>query len=101
MTPSSPAVNPSEVNQCYQLFTNKGAYTKTYCMESISDAHFALNRFVHEVGVPTELHIDGSKEQAFGKWKQIYQKHSIYRTWIEPHSPWQNLVEKAGGIIKA
>ena len=88
-------------NQCFQLFTNKAAYTKTYCMESKSDAHFALNRFVHEVGVPTELHTDGSKEQALGRWKQICQKHAIYRTWTEPHSPWQNLAEKAGGIIKA
>ena len=74
-------------NQCFQLFTNKAAYTKSYCMESKSDAHFALNRFVHEVGVPTELHTDGSKEQALGRWRKICQKHAIYRTWTEPHSP--------------
>ncbi len=88
-------------NTCFQLFTKKAAYIKTYSMESKGDAHFALNRFVHEVGVPTELHTDGSKEQALGNWKKICQKHSIYRTWTEPYSPWQNLAEKAGGIIKA
>ena len=88
-------------NQCFQVFTNRASYTKAYSMESKSDAHLALNRFVHEVGVPTELHTDGSKEQALGEWKRICQRHSIYRTWTEPHSPWQNLAEKAGGIIKA
>ena len=70
-------------------------------MESKSDAPFALNRFIHEVGVPTEIHTDGSKEQTHSKWKRTCQKHAIYRTWNEPYSPWQNLAEKAGGIIKA
>ena len=36
-----------------------------------------------------------------GNWKIICQRHSIYRTWTEPNSPWQNLAEKAGGVIKA
>ena len=88
-------------NECFQVFTNRASYTKAYSMESKSDAHFALNRFIHEVGVPTELHTDGSKEQALGNWKRLCQRHSIYRTWTEPHSPWQNLAEKAGGVIKA
>ena len=88
-------------NNCFQLFTNKATFTKSYAMESKSDAPFALNRFIHEVGVPTEMHTDGSKEQSHGMWKKICQKHAIYRTWNEPYSPWQNLAEKAGGIIKA
>ena len=88
-------------NDCFQLFTNKASFTKAYAMESKSDAPFALNRFIHEVGVPTEMHTDGSKEQSHGKWKRICQKHAIHRTWNEPYSPWQNLAEKAGGIIKS
>ena len=88
-------------NNCFQLFTNRASFTKAYSMESKADAPFALNRFIHEVGVPTEIHTDGSKEQSQGRWKKICQKHSIYRTWNEPYSPWQNLAEKAGGIIKA
>ena len=88
-------------NNCFQLFTNKASFTKAYAMELKSDAPFALNRFIHEVGVPTEMHTDGSKEQSLGKWRKICQKHAIYRTWNEPYSPWQNLAEKAGGIIKA
>ena len=88
-------------NNSFQLFTNKASFTKAYSMETKSDAPFALNRFIHEVGVPTEIHTDGSKEQTHGNWKKICQRHSIYRTWNEPYSPWQNLAEKAGGIIKA
>ena len=88
-------------NDCFQLFTNRSSFTKAYAMESKGDAPFALNRFIHEVGVPTEIHTDGSKEQTLGKWKKICQKHAIYRTWNEPYSPWQNLAEKAGGIIKS
>ncbi len=70
-------------------------------MELKGDAPFALNRFIHEVGVPTEMHTDGSKEQSLGQWKKTCQKHAIYRTWNKPYSPWQKLAEKAGGIIKA
>ena len=88
-------------NDCFQFFTNKASYTKAYAMESKGDAPFALNRFIHEVGVPTKMHTDGSKEQSQGRWKKTCQKHAIYRTWDEPYSPWQNLAEKAGGIIKA
>ena len=88
-------------NNCFQLFTNRASFTKAYPMESKGDAGYALNRFIHEVGVPTEMHTDGSKEQGLGRWKRTCQKHSIYRTWSEPYSPWQNLAEKAGGIIKS
>lgn len=49
-------------NDCFQLFTNRASFTKAYAMESKGDAPFALNRFIHEVGVPTEIHTDGSKE---------------------------------------
>lgn len=74
-------------NNCFQLFINRAAYTKAYSMESKADAHFTLNRFIHEVGVPTELHTDGSKEQALNNWRKICQRHLIYHTWTEPHSP--------------
>ena len=88
-------------NNCFQLFTNRASFTKAYPMETKGDAGFALNRFIDEVDVPTEIHTDGSKEQSHGRWKKTCQKHSIYRTWSEPYSPWQNLAEKAGGIIKS
>ena len=88
-------------NNCFQLFTNKASFTKAYPMELKGDAPFALNKFIHEVGVPTEMHTDGSKKQSSGQWRKTCQKHAIYRTWNEPYSPWQNLAKKAGGIIKA
>ena len=97
----SPDVDPYVEIHASKKISNMASFTQAYSMESKSDAPFALNRFIHEVGVPTEMHTDGSKEQSHGKWKKICQKYSIYRTWNEPYSPWQNLAEKAGGIIKA
>jgi hypothetical protein len=33
-------------------------------------------------------------------WGKTCRKHKIKQTTTEPHSPWQNLAELAGGIIK-
>ena len=75
-------------NDCFQLFTNKASFSKAYGMESMGDAPFTLNQFIREVGILTEMHTDGSKEQSHGNWKRICQNHAIYRTWNEPYSPW-------------
>ena len=55
----------------------------------------------HEVGIPSELHSNGAEELVHGTWDTICQKHRIYRAYNESHSPWQNLAEQTGGIIKS
>ena len=70
-------------------------------MKSRKDAHRTLDKFLHEIGVPSELHSDGAEELIHGEWDSMCQKHTIYRTYNEPHSPWQNLAERTGGIIKS
>ena len=88
-------------NKYFQLFCNQGTFTKPYCMKSRKDAHLALDKFLHEIGVPSELHSDGAEELVKGPWDTICQRYKIYRTRNEPHSPWQNLAERTGGIIKS
>ena len=88
-------------NQYFQLFCNKGAFTKVYSLKGRSEAHLALNKFLHEIGIPSELHTDGAGELVHGEWDKLCQKYRIYRTFTEPHSPWQNIAERAGGIIKS
>jgi len=88
-------------SQYFQLFCNNGAFTKVYPLNGRSDAHLALNKFLHEIGIPSELHTDGAGELVHGEWDKLCQRHKIYRTFTEPHSPWQNIAERAGGIIKS
>ena len=88
-------------NNYFQLFCNNGAFTKIYSMKGKKESHLALNRFLHEIGVPSELHTDGAGEMVHGEWNTLCQRYKIYRTYTEPHSPWQNIAERAGGVIKA
>ena len=69
-------------------------------MKSKSHAHHTLGRFIHEIGVPTELLTDGAKELTLGQWNKTCLKHRIHPVCTEPHSPWQNHAERMGGIIK-
>ena len=87
-------------NKKFQLFSNRGNYAKLYPMKTESQASDALNTFLHEVGVPVELHTDGAKTMTEGEWSKTCRKHKIHMTRTEPYSPWQNPAELAGGIIK-
>ena len=87
-------------NEYIQLFTNKSNYIKSYPMRSKSHSHHALDRFFHEVGLPSELMNDGAKELVHGEWGKKCRRHDVPVKTTEPHSPWQNQAELSGGIIK-
>ena len=87
-------------NKYVQLFCNRGNFVKLYPMKSKAHAHHALDRFLHEVGIPTELLTDGAKELTLGQWGKTCLRHRIYQVTTEPHSPWQNHAEGMGGILK-
>ena len=70
-------------------------------MKGKKESHLALNRFLHEIGIPSELHTDGAGELVHGEWNTLCQRHKIHRTFTEPQSPWQNIAERAGGVIKS
>ena len=87
-------------NSCVQLFVNRGNFCKSYPMQKKSQAHRALDRFFHEVGVPSELLTDNASEITVGKWGKLCNRHYVKQKLTEPYSPWQNPTELAGGIIK-
>ena len=93
-------VKSTRGNTYTQLFCNRANFVRCYPMKSKSHAHHALDRFIHEVGIPTELTTDGAKELTLGQWGKTCLKHRIYQVCTEPHSPWQNHAELLGGIVK-
>ena len=87
-------------NRCIQLFCNRGGYVKSYGMKTKGESHQALQRFIDEVGVPTEILTDGAKELTMGSWGKICKRNRIAQPTTEPYSPWQNPAELNGGITK-
>ena len=87
-------------NKYFQLFANKGNFTSGTAIKKKSDAPSALDRFLHDVGIPSQLLTDGAKELHLGQWGQTCQRFTIPQKLTEPYSPWQNHAELAGGIIK-
>jgi len=62
-------------------------------MQSKAEAYDSLNTFIHEIGIPHELHSDNAKELMEDRFKQICCDYGIKTTYSEPHSPWQNRAE--------
>lgn len=87
-------------NKYMALFCNKANFCASYALKKKSDAYHALDRFLHEIGVPMEMLTDGARELVMSEWGKICRKHKIYQVQTEPHSPWQNPAEKNGGLIK-
>lgn len=73
---------------------------KVYPMRSEAQALEALRTFLHETGIPIELHTGRAKAPTLSEWRDICRKFNIYMAATEPYSPWQNPAELAGGIMK-
>jgi len=69
-------------------------------MPTRSSAPKALDRFLHEVGVPPELLTDNAPELVAGEWSKLCKRYNVKQRATEPYSPWQNPAELEGGIIK-
>ena len=93
-------VKSTRGNNCIQLFSNKGGYVRVYPLQSKSQAYTALQRFLHEVGVPKSMMTDGARELTEGEWKRLCLKHNVHVKRTKPHSPWQNPAEASGGYMK-
>ncbi len=77
-------------HKCGQLFATNFGYYRFVPMKTISDAGYALQDVLRDLGIPNHIHTDGAKELVQGKWKDIYRDANIEMTQTEPHSPWQN-----------
>ena len=75
-------------NKYIQYFCNRGNYAASYPIKLKSNAHHALDRFIHEVGVPVEILVDGALEPHKAEWGKTCRKHQIFQSTTEPHSPW-------------
>jgi len=86
---------------CAQIYANKSGFTKMYPMETKSQAHNTLSNFVHEVGIPHELHSDNAKELISGEMRKKLNKYEIYYTsTTDPYTPKQNYAEDTIRIVK-
>ena len=86
---------------CAQVYANKSGFTKLYLMENKSQAHNTLANFIHEIGIPRELHSDNAPELISGEMKKKLNKYEIYTTTTEPYTPKQNYAEDTIRIIKS
>ena len=94
------SVKSTRGNLYCQHFCNRGNFNISYPIKEKSHAHHALDRFIHEVGVPTEMLTDGASELIQSEWGTICKRFNIYQVTTEPYSPWQNPSELSGGINK-
>ena len=69
-------------------------------MNREAKAHDTFTAFIHEIGVPHELHSDNAKVQLLGEFRQKFQKHEVHLSATESQSPWQNDTERQIKIIK-
>lgn len=80
-------------NKCAQLFVSDFGYIKFVPTKLKSEAGYALQEFLRDNGIPTQVHTDKAKELALGTWKQVCRDVNILMTKTEPKSPWQNRTE--------
>jgi hypothetical protein len=80
-------------NQMGQIFVNNVGYTHFIPMKAKSEAGFALQEFIQDVGKPSALNTDGAKEMTEGKWSDVCKTFGIKQTFTEPHSLFQNRAE--------
>ena len=93
-------VESTRGNKYIQLFSNRGNYATCYPIKTKAHAHHALDRFLHDVGIPTEMLTDGALELTQAEWSKTCKRHKIKQSTTEPHTPRQNPAELAGGIVK-
>jgi hypothetical protein len=88
-------------NTVAQIFANDIGYMYLTPMKSKSEAPYALNEFIQDIGIPSQLHTDEAKELTIGRWKEICQTHGIKQTQTEPHSPFQNRAESTYARLRS
>ncbi len=80
-------------NKCAQLFVTDFGYIKFSPMKLKSEAGYALQKLIQDVGIPEHIHSDGAKEMTLRKWNQICREAGIKTSHTEKGSPWQNTTE--------
>ncbi|EEC45492.1 predicted protein [Phaeodactylum tricornutum CCAP 1055/1] len=71
-----------------------------YLMKAESAADQGLAEFIHNIGIPAQLHTDNAKVETLSEWKKFTSSHWIKTTVTEPYSPWQNRCEHEFGAAR-
>lgn len=83
-----------------QVFCTDFGYTKITPMTLKSEAGYALQELIRDIGIPKYMHTDDAKELTLGTWKKVCQEHGIGMSNTEAKSPFQNWAECVIGEIK-
>ena len=70
-------------------------------MTTESEAPLGLVSYIHEVGIPSKIHMDNAKIETLGDWKKTTQEYHIKASTTEPYSPWQNKAEWEFGKVRS
>ena len=84
-------------NKCAQIFCTDYGWTRCFPMVTKGQAHEACSLVFQRDGVPPKMIMDGSKEQATGKFAKKCREADCHAVTTEPYSPWQQAAE---GCIK-
>lgn len=88
-------------NKYAQVFCNKDVIV-AYPISSKSHAGFALQKFIEDIGVPTQITCDGAGEQVGPKteFMRLARKNHIKVHRTEAYTPKQNLAEPRIGDLR-
>jgi hypothetical protein len=70
-----------------QMYTNDVDFTKFYPMKLKSEAPDTLISFMQDIGIPSDLHSDDTKELTEGRMGELLCKFWIQPSQSEPYSP--------------
>ena len=80
-------------NTCCQIFATAFHFVRAYPMASKKDAHYALDKFFEQIGVPRCIIPDNAKEMTEGPWKKKCARAQVPIHPIEAYTPNANLAE--------
>ncbi len=78
-----------------QFFSLPYGWVRAFSMPKKSSAHETLSLLFKNVGVPTSMVMDGSKEQTLGPFRSKCRQAGCHVKQTEPYSPWSNSCEVA------
>ena len=76
-------VTSTHGNKCGQFFATDFGYNKFVPMASKSEAGYALQEVIREIGIPNQIHTDGAKKLTQGRWRDICRYANILTTQTE------------------
>ena len=84
-------------NEYASVYATAFHFIKVVALKEKSDAHFTLDEFFEEVGIPSVMISDNAKELTLGEFKQKLKRAQCKMHPIEAYTPNANLVE---GVIR-